>query len=308
VIRSPRAFWLDGALHDIADTPLSTLEHGLHYGTGVFEGIRAYDTADGPAVFRLDAHMDRFQRGADALGMTIDRRALTQACQDTLRANRHTAAYLRPIAWFSGPGLGLDVAPLTVHQAVASLPWTSHLGDQAVERGISLRTSSIRRNSRWSIPPLKLTGAYVNSILAKREAAQHGYDEALFIDDDGMVCECTGENVFAVIQGDLVAVDHPDALPGITRDTLIRLTGATSRPVSCAELAAADEVFVVGTSAEITPITRLDGRDLTVGRRTRDLAAHYQDIVHGRSAAHRHWLTPVTGPAPVAARRAAGAR
>ncbi|MFT6160462.1 MAG: branched-chain amino acid aminotransferase [Myxococcota bacterium] len=287
----PQYFWFDGQLLRSDRTPATILEHGLHYGTGVFEGIRAYNTDDGPAIFRLGEHMDRFQRGADALGMTIDRDALQQACIDTLQANGHRAAYLRPIAWFSGPGLALDVATLTAHQAVATLPWTSHLGDDATDRGISLRTSSMRRNSRWSIPPLKLTGAYVNSILAKKEAAEHGFDEALFIDDAGMVCECTGENVFCVVDGQLIAVEHPDALPGITRQTLLDISDAISRPLSATELASADEIFVVGTSAEVTPITRFDGRTLETGLITRQLAAEYQDIVHGRDASKRDWLT-----------------
>lgn len=294
----PAFYWLDGRLHRADHAPASIFEHGLHYGTGVFEGIRAYDTADGPAIFRLDAHLDRLQRGADALGLAVDTAALARGCATTLRANGHRAAYLRPIAWFSGPGLGLDVGPLRSRQAVATLPWTSHLGEGAVDRGIALRTSSMRRNSRWSIPPLKLTGAYVNGILAKKEATDHGFDEALFLDADGLVCECTGENVLCVLDGRLVAVEHPDALPGITRDTLIALTGAEARPVRAEELAGADEIFVVGTSAEVTPVTRLDGRALRVGPATRELAALYQDVVHGRAEAHRGWLTPVDPALP----------
>lgn len=288
-----RHYWMDGRLHRIDENPASILTHGLHYGTGVFEGIRAYDTPDGPAVFRLDAHLDRMQRGADALGLAMDRDGLFRGTLETLRKNGDKAAYIRPIAWFSGPGLALDVAPLKGHSAVATLPWTSHLGDAAVSKGIGLKTSSFRKNSHKAIPALKLTGAYVNGILAKKEATEAGFDEALFIDDQGFVCECTGENVFAWLGDALVAVDHPDALPGITRDTLITLTGATSRALRREELDAADEIFVCGTSAEVTPITRLDGRSLPIGPRTRALAARYQDVVHGRAEKGRGWLTPV---------------
>jgi branched-chain amino acid aminotransferase len=283
--------WLDGRLTAAQDTSISPLAHGLHYGTGVFEGIRAYPTAAGPAIFRLDEHLARLGRGAEALGMAVDLPALRRGCLEVLAASGLEAAYLRPLVFYEGGGLGLDVAPLKVRVLVAALPWKNHLGE-GESRGISLRTSPFRRNAAAALPPLKLCGAYVNSVLAKLEATRAGFEEALFVDGDGFVVECTGENVFLVKDGHLTAVTHPDALPGITRATVVELTGAVSRPVSLDELRAADEIFVTGTSAEVTPVARLDGRALGVGPVARALAERYGRVVRGQAEAARGWLTP----------------
>ncbi len=289
--------WLDGRLAAAQDTSISPLAHGLHYGTGVFEGIRAYATDSGPAIFRLDDHLERLRRGAEALGMPlgsggVDLAALRRGCVEVLAASGLDAAYLRPLVFYEGGGLGLDVAPLKARALVAALPWKNHLGEREA-RGISLRTSPFRRNAAAALPPLKLCGAYVNSVLAKLEATQAGFEEALFVDGGGFVVECTGENVFLVKDGHLTAVAHPDALPGITRATVIELTGAVSRPVSLDELRAADEIFVTGTSAEVTPVARLDGRVLGVGPVARSLAERYGRVVRGRAEQARGWLTPV---------------
>lgn len=201
-------------------------------------------------------------------------------------------AYLRPLAFYETGGLGLDVAGLRVRHFVAALPWKNHLGED--HDGIRVRTSPFRRNPSRALPPLKLCGAYVNSILAKLEAGRAGYDEALFVDDEGFVVECTGENVFFVKGGRVTAVQHEDALPGITRATVLEMCGAESRPVLASELLAADEVFVTGTSAEITAVSSLDGRLWGPGPVTRDLQRRYQDLVHGRTEDHGAWLTGVT--------------
>ncbi len=280
--------WCDGEIAEAEQLSAPLNSHALHYGTGVFEGIRSYATDDGrAAVFRLPEHLERMRRGAEALGMPFDVAEASEAVLATLRANGHRDAYIRPLLWFDGGGLGLDVDRLTTRLMVATLPWSSHLGTHRVR----LTVSPMRRNPAAALPPLKLCGNYVNSILAKREASVRGFGEALFVDDAGYVVECTGENVFLVKDGAVTAVQHGDALPGITRDTVIQLTGATSRPVHIEELKAADEVFLTGTSAEIARVDVIDERRFAASPFGDALAAQYADIVRGRSAAHAHWLT-----------------
>jgi branched-chain amino acid aminotransferase len=282
--------WMDGDILPLSSTQASPLAHGLHYGTGVFEGIRSYETAQGARVFRLTEHLDRMKKGADILGMPFAVDHFYKGTIDTLKANNHQNAYIRPIAYYESGGLSLDVAPLRARGFIATLAWTSHLGADAAVKGVSLRTSSWRRNPATSLPPLKLCGNYVNSIIAKREAALAGAMEALFVDDKGFVCECTGENVFVVKNGRVTAVAHPDALPGITRATVMALTGCAERPVTAAELADADEIFLTGTSAEIAAVSSLDGRDMLPGPVTRELARLYQAVVHGEAEQQRGWL------------------
>ncbi|WP_037412664.1 aminotransferase class IV [Silanimonas lenta] len=282
--------WCDGRIAgaESFSTPLTS--HALHYGTGVFEGIRSYGTDDGgAAVFRLPEHLERMRRGADALGMRFDVAQAAEAVLATLRANGHRDAYIRPLLWFDAGGLGLDVDRLSERLMVATLPWSSHLGTHRVR----LTVSPFRRNPAKALPPLKLCGNYVNSILAKREASQRGFGEALFVDDHGFVVECTGENVFLVKDGRITAVEHGDALPGITRDTVIRLTGAASRPVRIEELLAADEVFLTGTSAEIARVEAIDGRVFPASPVGDALAARYADVVRGRCDTAHGWLTRV---------------
>lgn len=282
--------WSDGALVEAGQAAASPLAHGLHYGTGVFEGIRAYPTAEGPAVFRLDAHLERLGRGAAALGMDLDLAELRAGCLAVLAASGMDSAYLRPLVYYGTGGLGLDVAPLEVRRLVAAIPWANHLGE-GIHHGVRLAVSPLRRNPARSVPPLKLCGNYVNSILAKLEATRRGFEEALFVDDQGCVVECTGENVFLVKGGRVTAVAHGDALPGITRDTILELTGGLGRIVDLEELLEADEVFLTGTSAEVTPVAELGHRRWDPGPVTRELQARYQDLVHGRDPAHRGWLT-----------------
>lgn len=285
--------WSDGRLSAAEAASISPLAHGLHYGTGVFEGIRAYNGPQGPAIFRLQDHLDRLGRGAAALAMNVNLEALHDGCLEVLAASGLKEAYLRPLVFYESGGLGLDVAELKVRQLVAALPWRNHLGDAGEARGVRLRTSPFRRNSAKALPPLKLCGAYVNSVLAKLEATRAGFEEALFADDAGNVVECTGENVFLVSQGKVIAVQHQDALPGITRDTIMALTGAESRPVSLAELKAADEVFLTGTSAEVSAVSALDDRTWTVGPVTRELQDLYARVVRGEAETQRGWLTPL---------------
>ncbi|RNF81917.1 aminotransferase class IV [Montanilutibacter psychrotolerans] len=282
--------WFDGQLID-ADSPRAPLTtHAMHYGSGVFEGIRSYATVDGgAAVFRLPEHLARMRAGADLLGIDFDIAQATSATLAVLRANRHRDAYIRPLTWCGTGSIGLDVAPLSKHLMVATFAIGVHLAGGRVKLGVS----SWRRNPATSLPPLKLCGAYVNSILAKHEAMARGFDEALFVDAQGDVVECTGANVFMVRDDRVVAVDHPDALPGITRDSLIALTGAQSRTVSLEELRDADEVFVCGTAAEVTPIDSLDGRTYADSDVGREAARLYRRVVTGADARYRDWLTDV---------------
>lgn len=281
--------WFDGQLLP-ADAPLAPLTtHALHYGSGVFEGIRSYATATGAAVFRLREHLERMQRGCALLGIDFDIDRATDATLQLLRANGHRDAYIRPLAWCGTGSIGLDVAPLSQHLMIATMTTGVHLAGASVQLGVS----RWRRNPAGSLPPLKLCGAYVNSILAKAEAKGRGFDEALFVDADGLVVECTGANVFMVSGGHVVAVEHADALPGITRDTLIALSGAESRPVALEELREADEVFVCGTAAEVVPIAALDGRRFPGDAFGRQLAERYRSVVRCEDPARRHWLTDV---------------
>lgn len=282
--------WFDGELID-ADSPRVALTtHALHYGSGVFEGIRSYALADGgAAVFRLPEHLARMQRGCELLAIPFDAARATEAVLAVLRRNRHRDAYVRPLAWCGTGSIGLDVDALTTHLMVATFASKVHLAGGQVR----LTASPWRRNPASSLPPLKLCGAYVNSILAKRDARLRGYDEALFLDNAGFVVECTGANVFMVRDGRLTAVAHRDALDGITRDTLIALTGAESRPVSRAELLDADEVFVCGTAAEVLPISALDTRRYPRRAAGDEIAQLYQRVVRGEETSRGDWLTHV---------------
>lgn len=278
--------WFDGELVDADGPRAGVTTHALHYGSGVFEGIRAYATRDGAAVFRLADHLERMRKGATLLGIAVDPDVAAEAVVRTLRANGHRDAYVRPLAWVGAGSFGLDVAGHAQHFMVATTPTPVHLGGARTRLGVS----RWRRNPARALPPLKLCGGYVNSILAKREAKARGCDEALFVDDDGFVVECTGANVFAVSGDRIVAVEHADALPGITRDTLVATCGAECRPMSLAELRDADEVFVCGTAAEVTPIAALEEREYGVGPVTREIAALYARLVRGLESMPAAWL------------------
>ena len=282
-------FWFDGALRD-GDAPLAGLTtHAMHYGSGVFEGIRAYATDTGAAVFRLPEHLERMRKGADLFGLPFDAALTAEAVLATLRANHHRDAYIRPLAWFGEGGFGLDVEGHAPHLMVATTATQVHLNGTRARLGVA----TWRRNPADSLPPLKLCGGYVNSILAKREAKGRGFDEALFTDRDNNVVECTGANVFMVKDGAVTAVEHRDALPGITRDALIQLTGAVSRIVPLAELLDADEVFACGTAAEVAPVAQIEDRVYGDNPVSRELQALYGRVIRGQEAAWRHWLTDV---------------
>ncbi len=287
--RAKPKLWFDGEIADADALQADLSTHAMHYGSGVFEGIRSYATKTGAAVFRLPEHLERMRKGAELLGIDFDARQATEAVLQALRVNGHRDAYIRPLAWVGAGGFGLDVAGHAQHLMVATTPTLVHLsGAQA-----RMTVSPWRRNPASSLPPLKLCGAYVNSILAKREAKSRGFDEALFVDESGFVVECTGANVFVVKGWRVTAVEHRDALPGITRDTLIALTGADARPVTLDELRDADEVFACGTAAEVAPIAAADDRAFGDNPVSRELAALYARVVRGEESASQAWSTPV---------------
>jgi branched-chain amino acid aminotransferase len=298
-----RFVWSDGEMIPWGDATVHVLSHGLHYGTGVFEGIRAYATGEGPAVFRLDDHMDRLVRSATAFNIPLDWTAeqLSEAARDLVRVNELEACYLRPIVFLGTGSLGLNPKGASPRAFIASWVWGAYLGDEGLERGVRVRVSSWRRVSHDSlIPNAKGTGQYVTSVLAKQEAITAGYDEALMLNQQGYVVEGSGENLFIVRDG--VAWTPPisaGALDGITRASVMTLlTDAgievQERLVARADLYYADEAFLTGTAAEVTPIREIDDRivgDGTPGPVTRRAQALFQEAVTGKLPEYRDWLS-----------------
>lgn len=296
--------WYDGKLVPWREATTHVLTHTLHYGMGVFEGVRAYETPRGPAIFRLEEHTDRLLRSAHILGMRLpyDKATLMQAQIEAVRANGLKSGYIRPMAFYGAEAMGISAKTLSVHVIVAAWPWGAYLGQEALEKGIRVKTSSFSRHHvNITMCKAKANGNYMNSILAHREAEHDGYDEALLLDVDGFVAEGSGENVFIVRRGKLYTPDLTSALEGITRDTIIQLAGEAGievieKRITRDEVYSADEAFFTGTAAEVTPIRELDNRTIGSGRRgpmTERLQAKYFDCVQGRSEAHAHWLTYV---------------
>jgi branched-chain amino acid aminotransferase len=296
--------WYDGKLVPWRDATTHVLTHTLHYGMGVFEGVRAYKTEQGTAIFRLQEHTDRLFRSAHILGMKLpfDKATISEAQRTVVRENKLESGYLRPMAFFGSEAMGISAKNLSVHVIVAAWPWGAYLGQEALERGIRVKTSSFSRHHvNITMCKAKANGNYMNSILAHKEAEMDGYDEALLLDVDGFVAEGSGENVFIIRNGKLYTPDLTSALEGITRDTIIQLADEiglqlVEKRITRDEVYSADEAFFTGTAAEVTPIRELDNRTIGEGARgpfTTKLQAMYFDCVHGRAAAHANWLTPV---------------
>jgi branched-chain amino acid aminotransferase len=306
-MQATKHVWSDGEMIPWEDATVHVLAHGLHYGTGVFEGIRAYSTGEGPAVFRLHDHMRRLVRSANAFNIPLRWSAdeLSEAALELVRINELDACYLRPLA-FLGPGsLGLNPAGAVPRAIIASWVWGAYLGDEGLDRGVRVRVSSWRRVSQDSlIPNAKGTGQYVTSVLAKQEAVTAGYDEALMLNQQGYVVEGSGENLFIVRDG--VAWTPPisaGALDGITRDSVITLlTDAgmevQERLVARADLYYAEEAFFTGTAAEVTPIREIDDRvvgDGSPGPITRRAQELFQEAATGKLSEYRSWLALAHG-------------
>lgn len=297
--------WLDGEFVPWDEAKVHVLSHALHYGSGVFEGIRAYATDRGPAVFRLPEHMARLVRGCAAYGLPLDRTAdeLAEVACAVIRENDLPEGYIRPLVFLGLGSIGLNPAGATTHVMVAAWEWGTYLGEEGVRNGIRARVASWRRIDHGSlIPSAKGTGGYLNSILAKTEAVKAGYDEAILLNTQGFVAEGSGENVFVITDGVVRTPPTADGcLNGITRDTAITLLRSDDveireESLTRASLYGADEAFLVGTAAEVTPLRELDDRPIGSGEPgpiTRMVQEAYADLVRGRIAEYDHWLTYV---------------
>ena len=294
--------WFDGQMVPWRDAQVHVLTHTLHYGLGVFEGVRAYQTDRGTAIFRLADHTDRFFGSAHILGMKIpyDAKTLNNAQVAVVRENGLASAYLRPLAFYGSEGMGIRADMLQTHIAIATWEWGAYLGEEGLEKGIRVRTSSFTRHHvNITMCRAKACGNYINSILALQEALSAGADEALMLDSSGYVMEGTGENIFVIRNGVVYTPDLTSALEGITRDTVIRLIAEAGlelieKRITRDEVYVADEVFFTGTAAEVTPVRELDGRQIGNGSRgpvTEMLQARYFDCVQGRDSQHDDWLT-----------------
>jgi len=296
--------WQDGELVDWRNAQTHVLTHTLHYGMGVFEGVRAYATEGGPAIFRLEDHTRRLFNSAHILGMRVpyDQDTLNQAQRAAVRENGLKSAYIRPMFYYGAEGMGLRADNLNVHGIVAAWDWGAYLGEENMKHGIRIKVSSFTRHHvNITMCRAKANGNYMNSMMALQEALRDGYDEALLLDAEGYVMEGSGENVFIVRDGVLYTPDLTSALDGITRRTVMTLAGEMDIPVvekriTRDEVYIADEAFFTGTAAEVTPIREVDGRSIGAGTRgpvTERLQTKYFDVVHGRSAEHMDWLTLV---------------
>jgi branched-chain amino acid aminotransferase len=294
--------WLDGEWLPWRDAKVHVLTHTLHYGCGVFEGLRAYRTTQGAAIFRLRDHTDRLFRSAHIMNMAMpfDKDILDRAQREAVSRNNLASAYLRPMVFFGSEAMGLHAKNIKVHVMVAAWEWGSYLGQDGMEKGIKVRTSSYTRNHVNSVMcKAKANGNYVNSILAVREAVECGCDEALLLDHEGYVAEGSGENIFIVRRGKLYTPDLTSALEGITRETIMTIAREqgleiAEKRITRDEVYVADEAFFTGTAAEVTPIRELDGRIIGSGGRgpvTTKLQGLYFDYVHGRREDHREWLS-----------------
>jgi branched-chain amino acid aminotransferase len=304
-MEASKVIWFDGEFVPWADAKIHVLSHALHYGTGVFEGIRAYATDDGPAIFRLGEHMNRLVRGCKAYGIPLELTAeeLAAAAVEVMRQNGLPEAYIRPLVFLGMGSIGLNPAGAQVHAMIAAWTWGAYLGDEGVKNGIRGRFSSWRRIDQASlIPSAKGTGAYLNSILAKTEAVAAGYEEAIMLNREGYISEGSGENVFVVNDGVVHTPPISDGcLEGITRDSVISLLGdagvvVKEHSLTRASLYYADEVFLCGTAAEVTPLREVDDRPVGTGKPgpiTKMVQAEFADLVRGRIERYEHWLTRV---------------
>ena len=297
--------WYDGKMVPWREATTHVLTHTLHYGMGVFEGIRAYQTPTGTAVFRLKEHTDRLFNSARILNMRLpyDKNTVNKAIIEAILENKLAEAYIRPMCFYGSEGMGLRADNLSVHVIVAAWDWGAYLGEEGVKNGIRVRTSSFNRHHvNVAMCRAKANGNYINSMLALNEALAAGADEALLLDTEGYVSEGSGENIFIVRNGELATPDQTSSLDGITRLSVIQLAEegglkVSMRRITRDEVYIADEAFFTGTAAEVTPIREVDGRAIGNGKRgpiTERLQGLYFDQVHGRREQHREWLTPVT--------------
>ncbi|MCY3768676.1 MAG: branched-chain amino acid transaminase [Gammaproteobacteria bacterium] len=296
--------WMDGEMVPWREARVHVLTHTLHYGMGVFEGVRAYKAEKGTAIFRLGEHTDRLFRSAHILGIKIpfDPDAVRQAQVESIRQNDLETGYLRPMVFYGSEGMGIRADNLKVHMIVAAWEWGSYLGDENLRNGIRVRVSSYTRHHvNISMCRAKANGHYINSMLALQEAVDTGYDEALLLDTNGFVMEGSGENLFVIRDGVVYTPDLTSALDGITRNTAIRIIHdegleVVEKRITRDEVYICDEAFFTGTAAEVTPIREVDNRKIGNGGRgpiTEKIQSRFFDAVHGRAPEYEDWLTYV---------------
>ena len=295
--------WMDGELVDWADAKIHVLTHTLHYGTGVFEGVRAYETPQGPAVFRLTEHIERLFNSAKIFMIDVPYSYddLVAATVETVRVNNVESCYIRPLVYLGYGEMGLNPMPCPVNVAIAIWPWGSYLGDEGVKHGVRMKVSSWKRHDPNIMPPAaKGTGMYINSSMAKVEALKAGYDEAIMLSPQGYVSECTGENIFLVKHGRIVTPPvSAGALEGITQDSVRRIAEDLGIPYEVgnilrSDLYTADEAFLSGTAAEVVPVRSVDDREIgEPGPITRRIQETYFAAVKGQDDRYKDWLTYV---------------
>jgi branched-chain amino acid aminotransferase len=298
--------WLNGEFVAWEDAKVHVLTHALHYGTGVFEGIRAYETADGTAIFRNQDHIDRLERSAKLYYMDLPytKEQIREVTHELIARNGFKSCYIRPLVWRGYGPMGLNPLDNPVEAMVAVWEWGAYLGEEGKRNGVRARTSSYRRISSESlIPHSKASGQYLNSVLAKIESVKAGYEEAILLDDKGYVCEGTGENVFVIKDGVIHTPGQADAiLDGINRKSCIQIARdlgyeVIERTIARAELALADEVFLTGTAAELTPMREIDDIEIgPPGPITREVQGVFEDALYGRDARYADWLDLVPVP------------
>ena len=294
--------WFDGKMVPWRDATTHVLTHSLHYGLSVFEGVRAYKTDKGTAIFRLREHTQRLVNSGKIYHMAVPYPVdtLMEAQLEVVRANKLESCYLRPIAFYGSEKMGISTKGMNVHVAIAAWPWGAYLGEEGLEKGIRVKTSSYQRHHvNVTMPRAKVASTYANSILANLEATQDGYDEALLLDVQGFVAEGAGENLFVIKDGKIYEPEIASALTGITRDSVIQIARefgleVQSRRLTRDDIYIADEAFFTGTAAEVTPIRELDRRVIGDGKRgpiTEKIQARFFDIVGGRAPQFDHWLS-----------------
>jgi branched-chain amino acid aminotransferase len=303
--------WMNGEFVAWDDANVHVLSHGLHYGTGVFEGIRCYETDRGPAIFRHREHLERLEKSAELYYLPLPHGAdeLRGATHELISRNGLRSCYIRPLAFRGYGEMGLYAKTAPVDVIVAVWPWGAYLGEEAKRGGVRAKVSSWRRISAAGlIPHAKASGHYLNSILAKTEAANAGYEEAILLEDNGTVCEGSGENIFVVREGTLVTPGHTvSILDGISRRSVIQIAEdlgyrVVERDIARSELYLAEEAFLVGTAAELVPIREIDDHPLgDPGEITRVIQAKFEDALHGRAEEYREWLDVVEQPSKVTA-------
>jgi len=296
--------WFDGELVPWREAKVHVLTHTLHYGMGVFEGVRAYHAEQGTSIFRLEAHTDRLFDSAHIMRMDMpyDKKEINEAHRLVVRENNLDSAYIRPMAFYGSEGMGLRADNLKTHVIVAAWEWGAYLGEENLKKGLRIHTSSYTRHHvNISMTKAKANGHYINSMLALQEAISDGYDEAMLLDNEGYVAEGSGENIFIVKNGVIYTPDLTSALNGITRNTIFRFCKdlgleIVEKRITRDEVYIADEAFFTGTAAEVTPIREVDNRMIGTGSRgpvTEKLQTLYFDVVHGRKNIEDNWLTTV---------------